>query len=151
MQTLNGSLGLKEEVDLRTNLGVINRVIARILPAELRRKVYSVLREEIFREKSGEKIKEAREEWQRQHGLVVFSEEESAYLFELRGKPENKKGTKHINNEKIAAAMNERFGTDRFTRENCRQHAANQAFQQQKKTTKRKNARPVGSRVHPNA
>lgn len=134
-ETMNGSLGLSESAKVTTNIGVVQRVVFRLCSDAVREEVYSKHRSDIFESSSRSAIKEARSKWQAENGLVVFSDEESAHLFALRGNPDFHKGQR-VDNQKVADAMNAAFDTTRFTKDNCRQRAANASFLQRKKSRK---------------
>lgn len=59
----------------------------------------------------------------RELGYSIFSDEETEYLLYLRQQTRMKRGSV-CDNDKIAAAMNKRFFTDKFTQDDCRKKFA---------------------------
>jgi hypothetical protein len=127
---LRDALGLIEETDIKTRMGVLERVIR----ARVKKALCDSIRSHQRSQVSMVKIAEGRDRKHVQAGHVVFTPEELEYLLELRKLDSVKISTDgRCDNDWLAEEMNLRFGTTKFTADNCRLKAANYAFRQKKK------------------
>jgi len=128
VDTLGGptALGVKESLsiaEVHRILGLVKHELVDVFTGDAHtRKSHAVTAE-----KCAEAIGEGRREWMTQQGFFVWSPEQDAYFQQLvRMSSMRRPGpSRRLNHHKLAAALNERFGTDAFTPAITARHAEN--------------------------
>lgn len=133
---LNGSLCLPQGVSEASAAGIIRSVRVKLLSKETRKELTSTFHRDAIKTHA-QKVSDARKEWMRGQEMLVWSDEQTAYFLQLledesflrpatketqellKAENRERKRARPYNRNALAAAMNDRFGTDEFDADKC--------------------------------
>lgn len=140
VSTLGNELHINADGPLKfeTTCGIVLRIIQYAVPTRERQRINSAIRKTIFEQRCRKSTTTGRNSWMEENEMVVFSDAQTEQLFYFRSQQEFKIPPRYsrCDNEKIATAMNQHFQTTKFTKDNCRQRAANVTLKHRKASAK---------------
>lgn len=145
---LNGSMELPDDITDATRGAIVRRVLRVMVPDEDRRAAAKRhYRENLLANR--DVTAQGRDEWMQRNGMVVWSDDEDAFFWELTRdpamlRPARPGKAQRMNHEAIAAAMNRQFNTTVFIAKVCRDRYAVHRYnaRQKEKAALAENAPP---------